>query len=101
MRALARVASKFFGADIDRDKETFFLALCLEMGKPKPLDQMRMRYGGKKAATLRGYEPDADFVMRFAEIAVRCKLSCRNQKTFINLYTEYEQWYERHHPDVH
>jgi hypothetical protein len=96
-----KIMAMFFGGDAERDKETFFLALSLEIGRPKPLAQLRVRYGGKKSPAIPGAEPDTDFVMRFAELAVRSNISCKSQLDFKNLYTEYEQWYERHHPEVH
>lgn len=90
------------GNDAARNKETLFLTLSLEFGVlPKPLESMRVRHGGKKAAVpIKVTEPDLHYAVRFAELANQCGVPCDGETQFKALYEEYRQWYARHYPDV-
>lgn len=94
-----KVLASFFGADEARDNETFFLALAVEFGHPKPLQELRARHGKKgPVVTIPGFEPDIAFITRFAELAHQLHVSCQNEEDFRRLYNAYIEWYERNHP---
>jgi hypothetical protein len=88
-----------FGVDVMRDKESFFIALALEFGYPKPLKEHHVRVGGKKAPIhIANTEPDLKFILRFSELAHTSGLSCQNEKELARLHEEYCAWYARQHP---
>jgi hypothetical protein len=91
---------RLIGGDPQRDKETFFLTLALEFGTPRPLEDLHLRYPSGKAKISRSVEPDVDFVMRFAQLAHAAGYTCDAQKNFVQLYSEYLDWYRRNHPEL-
>jgi hypothetical protein len=84
---LTRILGKLMGVDTDRDKETFFLSMMLDLGAPVPVYAF-----SKKVADIE--EQEMGYLLRFATRAKEYNMQCDKPGELKQLYAEYTQWYE-------